>query len=257
MRVTILGSGGSTGVPVIGCKCPVCTSSNPKNNRMRVSVWLQAMGKSILIDTSPDLRQQALRFSMDDIDAVVYTHAHADHVNGMDDLRAYNFQSQKPIPIYADSKTLEKLKIQFSYIFMPSTAPIWFRPAVEPFVIPTEPLRQFDVCGIQFIPISQIHGKENSLGFRVGNFAYSTDVNGFLPESMEKLRGLDVWVVDCLRYTDSATHAKLELTMEWIRELKPKRAILTHMAHEIDYDTLKSELPEGIEPGYDGLTIEL
>lgn len=188
MRVTILGSGGSTGVPVIGCNCPVCTSDDPKNNRTRVSILLEANGKNILIDTSPDLRNQALRFGVNHLDAVVYTHGHADHVNGMDDLRAYNFITQKPMPIYADSKTLEQLKAQFSYIFLPSTAPIWYRPAVEPHLIATDPLRPFEVCGVEFTPFLQLHGKGTSLGFRIGNFAYSTDVNGLPPESMEALQ---------------------------------------------------------------------
>lgn len=257
MRVVMLGSGGSAGVPVIGCQCQVCTSTNPKNNRMRVSVLVQANGKNILIDTSPDMRQQALKFGVNDVDAVVYTHAHADHTGGLDDLRAYNQRSGQPMPIYADQKTMERLQTQYAYAFLPSTAPAWYRPAVIPHIIPTEPLHPFKVHGIEFIPFIQNHGKENSLGFRIGNFAYSTDANGFPPESLKTLQGLDVWVVDCLRYSDSATHAKLEMTLAWIREVKPKRAILTHMAHDFDYDTLKSQLPENAEPGYDGLCVEL
>ncbi len=257
MRITILGCGGSTGVPVIGCRCEVCISTNPKNKRSRVSILIQEAGKSILIDTSPDLREQALRNQIDRLDAVIYTHAHADHTHGIDDLRAYNFSSHKPVPIYADSQTMARLKNQFYYVFLPSTAPIWYRPCVEPNEINTEPLENFKAAGIDFTPILQEHGKEQTLGYRIGNFAYSTDVNGFSAESLDKLRNLDVWVVDCLRYSDSATHAKLDMTLAWINEVKPKRAILTHMAHDFDYDKLKSELPDGVEPAYDGMIIEL
>jgi phosphoribosyl 1,2-cyclic phosphate phosphodiesterase len=255
-HITILGCGGSTGVPMIGCECAVCTSNNPKNKRSRVSVLVQQDGKNILIDTSPDLRQQALAHSVSRIDAVVYTHAHADHTHGIDDLRAYNFISNQPVPIYADSQTMERLKEQFSYVFMPSTSPIWYRPCVDPRYIPEHPLSEFDVFDLKFIPILQQHGKHTSLGFRIGNFAYSTDVNGFSKESMDLLRNLDVWVVDCLRYSDSATHSKLEMTLEWIREVQPKRAILTHMAHDFDYDKLRGELPSGVEPAYDGMQFD-
>lgn len=256
MKITMLGSGSSSGVPFVGCECAVCTSDNPKNKRTRVSILIEDNNTRILIDTSPDLRQQCLAHGIKSVDAIVYTHAHADHVNGIDDVRSLNYHKDAVIPAYADKYTLRQLKQTFGYVFQEKPEPVWFRPALEAREIPTEPLKPFDVAGICFTPFWQKHGESQSLGFRIGNFAYSTDVNGFPEESFKQLAGLDVWIVDCLRYTPSWTHATLDMTLSWIERVKPKHAILTHMAHQCDYDTLRAELPDSVEPGYDGLIIE-
>lgn len=256
MRITMLGCGSSSGVPMVGCTCSVCTSDNPRNRRSRVSIVIEEGGKTILIDTSPDLRHQALANNINKINAVVYTHDHADHTHGIDDLRAFNIVKDDALPIYADRDTLALLQSRFGYVFQQKPEPAWFRPCLTPHIIPTEPLADFEVEGINFTPILQTHGKSTSLGFRIGNFAYSTDMNGIPDESWEKFAGLDVWIVDCLRYTHSYTHSRLETTLEWIVRLKPKQAILTHMAHEFDYDRLCKELPVGVIPGYDGLVID-
>jgi phosphoribosyl 1,2-cyclic phosphate phosphodiesterase len=257
LKVTLLGTGSSSGVPEIGCKCLVCISNNPRNKRLRVSVLVEAQGKHILIDTSPDFRQQALTNGITKLDAVLYTHDHADHIHGIDDLRAFNVMSNTALPVYADPRTLANLQQRFPYVFRSKPERAWYRPSLEPHEIPSNPLSEIDIAGVRVTPFWQNHADIQSLGYRFGNFAYSTDVNGFPEESFAMLEGLDVWVVDCLRQKPSYTHSRLEMTLEWIERLKPKRAILTHMAHEMDYDTLARELPPGVEPGYDGLVVEI
>lgn len=255
LKITMLGSGSSSGVPEIGCKCPVCLSDNPRNKRSRVSVLVETEGKVLLIDTSPDLRQQALANAITHVDAVLHTHDHADHVHGIDDIRAFNIERQGPLPAYADAHTMEVIRTRFPYIFQTPPSAVWYRPALQPYEIQINPPKPFEVEGITVTPILQQHAKTHSLGFRIGNFAYSTDVNGFSEESFKALEGLDVWIVDCLRYTPSHTHSRLEMTLEWIARIKPRLAVLTHMAHQMDYDTLKAELPEGVIPGHDGLVL--
>ncbi len=258
MKVTILGCGSSSGVPLIGCGCVVCTSNNPKNIRGRVCVLVEDEGIKILIDTPPDLRQQSLRHNITKIDAILYTHAHADHCHGIDDVRNFNFHTNGSVRAYADKETIEELKMRFSYAFLPPKQEVgWFRPSIEINEINTAPYKPFLIGHLKIIPFEQRHGKGHSLGFRIGNFAYSTDVD-FLPEkSFEALDGVEAWVVDCLRYKPAPTHAHLEKTLEWVARIKPQRAVLTHMGHEFDYDKLAGELPRGIEPGYDGLVLEL
>ncbi len=255
MKIIMLGCGSSTGVPEIGCECAVCASKDPKNQRSRVSIHIEVGGAHILIDTSPDLRLQAISNGIKRVDAILYTHDHADHTHGIDDIKSFNRLQDAPIPIYANEETMASLKERFSYAMQPRPEGVWYRAAVIPHIIP-ESLKDFDVLGVRVTPILQNHARMTSLGFRIGNFAYSTDVNGFSEESFAKLEGLDVWIVDCLQYASSYTHSRLELTLEWIARLKPKRAIFTHMAHQFDYATLAAELPPGVEPGYDGLIIE-
>lgn len=253
-HITILGCGASAGTPLIGCNCATCTSPNPKNNRTRVSVLVQIGDTRILIDTSPDLRQQALRQKITTVDAILYTHDHADHTHGIDDIRSFNFHRNNMIPAYGDAHTLASLQHRFAYVFQPPMPQYgWFRPALEAHIIQAG--KPFSVEGISVLPLAQKHGKHDSLGFRIGNFAYSTDTN-FLPEeSFDALQGLDVWVVDCLRYDPAPTHAHLELALQWIARVKPKRAILTHMSHVLEYDALCQSLPVGVEPAYDGQAI--
>jgi len=257
MRVTMLGCGSSMGVPEIGCGCAVCTSADRRNNRTRVSVLVETNGKNLLIDTSPDLRQQALRHNLRQVDAVLYTHDHADHTNGLDDLRSFNNLSGNSMPIYGDAKTIDMLQRRFPYAFMPKPEKIWFRPSIIANTLPEIDAGELKIDDVSICYFKQIHGKIKTLGYRIGNFAYSTDTDG-LPESTFKaLEGVEVWVVDCLRYTESYTHSNLARTLSWIERVKPRLAILTHMAHEFDYVTLSKELPAGVEPGYDGMVIQL
>lgn len=256
VRVTMLGCGSSAGTPIVGCDCAVCTSGHPKNQRMRVSVLVETAGKRLLIDTSPDLRQQSLKFGIQTIDAVLFTHDHADHTHGIDEIRQFNIKREGSINAYADTHTLQSLTTRFDYVFKPKPEKIWYRPSLNPIEIPTNPPKTFDVEGVPVLPILQEHANEPTLGFRIGNFAYCTDVKAFPEASFMQLQGLDVWIVDCLRYTPSYTHSKLETTLEWISQLKPKLAVLTHMAHDFDYETLSNELPTGVIAGYDGLVLE-
>lgn len=256
MRVTVLGCGGSSGVPMIGCSCAICTSDDPKNKRSRVSLYIETGDKKLLIDTSPDLRTQSIRSGLKRIDAVIYTHDHADHTHGLDDMRSFNYLANNPIPVYGDAHTIETLQKRFEYAFKPRPE-IWFRPCLVPTILPDEDIFEFNALSVQVTGFKQIHGRNKTLGYRIGGFAYSTDLNS-LPEcSFEALTGLKLWVVDCLRHTPSHAHSHLQQTLEWIARLKPEIAVLTHMGHEFDYETLSSQLPPGVIPGYDGLVLDI
>ena len=227
-----------------------CDPENPKNRRRRVSLLVEEGDDSLIVDTSPDLREQLLAANVQKLDAVLYTHDHADHTHGIDDLRGLYHNSRKKIEIYSDAKTLEVLDRRFNYIFHDQLG--------YPSICQTNEIDgKFSVGAIDVEPIEQMHGPITSLGFRFGNVAYSTDVSDFSDESFAKLENLDVWIVDALRYKPHQTHTHLERTLGWIKKLKPKRAILTHMAWDMDYDTLVRELPKGVEPGFDGLTFEV
>ncbi|MDX1975141.1 MAG: MBL fold metallo-hydrolase [Rickettsiales bacterium] len=257
MRVTILGCGSSAGVPKIGCQCEVCQSDNPKNYRTRVSLWVETGGKSLLIDSSPDLREQALRENITQLDAVLYTHEHADHIMGIDDLRSFNWLAKKAIDIYGDQRTIEALKSRFPYIFRgDNTEYRWYAPTLNPHILEAS-TSQFSAAGIDISYFNQGHGRITSLGFRIGNMAYSTDTDYLSDETLAQLQGLDLWIVDCLRYDPSPSHANLEMTLGWIEKTKPKLAVLTHMAHDMGYEELLTRLPEGVIPAYDGWSMQL
>jgi len=256
MKVTILGCSASGGVPLVGCGCAVCISGHPKNKRLRSSIIIEMKKTKLLIDSSPDLRAQLIHSGYHYADAVLYTHGHADHTHGIDDLRAFNYHRNAPLPIYGIQEFMDEFQIRFPYAF--GTKPAWAgwsRPNLVPHVI--EEYGKFDFGDIHVQHFLQYHGKGKTLGYRIGNFAYSTDVNNFPDESLQLLESLDVWVVDCLRREPAPTHAHLDLTLEWIERLKPKRAILTHMSHDLDYEWLRSILPPNVEPAYDGMTIEM
>lgn len=254
MKITILGCGASAGVPIIGCDCAVCRSDNPRNKRSRVSILIEVDGVCILVDTSPDLRQQCLTNNINTVDAIIYTHDHADHTHGIDDIRPLNYRRGKPIDIYGDAATMDILKYRFDYAFRPPVPEYgWFRPAVNSHVV--EPGKSFLISGVKILPFTQVHGKTVSLGLRIGNFAYSTDVNRLDETAFEALAGVKTWVVDCLKYTPAPTHSHLEQTLEWIERVKPNHAVLTHMTHDLGYEELLTRLPEGVEPGYDGMVI--
>lgn len=256
MKVTVLGCSESSGTPRIGCECEVCTSANPKNKRSRVSILVEEGDTRLLVDTSPDLRMQALREGIKTVDAVLYTHAHSDHVHGIDDVRSFNFHGGKVLPAFGDKETLAQLRNMFAYVFnTPEAERGWFRPQLEACEI--EAGKAFNAAGVQVMPFRQQHGHNVSLGFRIGNFAYSTDVSDFPPESEEHLYGLDCWLVDCLSIKPVPTHAHLEKTLGWIEKFKPKRAVLTHMSHHLDYDWLNANTPPHVEAAYDGMVLQI
>jgi phosphoribosyl 1,2-cyclic phosphate phosphodiesterase len=250
MRVTVLGCGTSGGVPVIGNYWGACDPNNPKNRRSRVSVAVEEGDTRLIIDTSPDLREQCLANDIDRVDGVLFTHDHADHTHGIDDLRIMALRSRQRVPIYGDEGTLETLNRRFDYIFKSQEG----YPAICEENLIDGP---FEIDGMAVRPFKQHHGFMDTLGFRIGDFAYSTDVVELDDAAFEALEGVKVWIVTALRYEPHPTHAHLAKSLEWIDRVKPERAYLTHMTWEMDYDTLMKELPDGVEPAYDGLVIDL
>ena len=257
MRVTMLGCGPSWGVPRIGNEWGACDPANPKNRRSRVSVLVEEGDARLLIDTSPDLRAQLLAADVRGIDAVLYTHAHADHLHGIDDLRAVNRMMRRPLPIYADAATLAEIRTRFGYVLGPGAEyggkAGFYKPVLEPHEING----RFAAAGVKVTPFAQDHGYSTTLGFRIGRFAYSTDVIRLDEAAFAALTGTELWIVDCMRREPHRTHSHLAQTLEWIARVKPGRAILTHMDESLDYGRLKDELPAGVEPGHDGLVVEL
>ena len=253
MRVTILGCGTSSGVPMIGCKCDVCLiGAIPRNKRRRCAITVQSEDTTILVDTPPELRLQCVEAGVDRVDAVLFTHAHADHVNGLDDLRSLNNVMDRRIDAIADSSVLEKIRSRFDYAFQPPVPEKgWWRPCLNPIAMDGP----FMVGDLLVRPIEQRHGRGRSWGFRIGDFAYCTDTNGFPPGAFEALRDLDLWIVDCLRDRLHPSHAHLEMTLGWIERLKPKRAIITHMSHELEFADLAARLAGrgGAGGGRDGV----
>ncbi len=258
MVLTILGCGTSTGVPLIHCDCKVCRSKNPKNKRLRASVWIQAEGrngpKSLLIDTSTDLRQQALRERIPRIDAVLYTHPHADHIHGIDELRSYNYVQKAAIPIYVNSWTRQDLEVKFSYIFKPIP--------VEGGGIPQLIMNEFDastpvldILGVPVVPISLQHGSKECAGYRIDSVAYMTDCSYIPKSSLERLTGLSVLILDCVRLKPHGTHFNLDQAIEVVSQVKPKKTYLTHLGHDFDYAEWTKKLPRGVALAYDGLKI--
>src|SRR5579883_1043602 len=254
MKVTMLGCGPSWGVPRIGNGWGQCDPKNPRNRRRRVSALVEEAGATLLIDTSPDLREQLLDAGVARIDAVLFTHAHADHLHGLDDLRAVNRLMKRPIPIYGTAQTLATIEQRFSYVFAPlQPGSTYYKPVLTPHVLDGP----FEFAGLSIVPFEQDHGFSKTLGYRIGDMAYSTDVVDLDEAAFAVLEGVRLWIVDCLRYEPHPTHSHLEKTLNWIARVKPARAVLTHMDPGFDYATLCRELPPGVEPGFDGLTIAL
>lgn len=258
MKVTLLGCGGSGGVPMAGSEpggtWGNCDPNNPKNRRRRVSVLVQQGGTTVLVDTSPDLRLQMLDAGVTDLDAVLYTHGHGDHCHGIDDLRWFVYARGVPIPAYMNAATRQKMVRRFDYAFESSAKPSsLYKPLLDDHTIEGP----FEVGALGVMPFTQSHGQETTLGYRFGPAAYSTDVVELDDAAFEALAGVELWIVDCLRMAPHPTHAHFNKTLEWIERVKPKRAILTHMNHTLDYDTLAALCPPGVEPGYDGLVVEL
>jgi phosphoribosyl 1,2-cyclic phosphate phosphodiesterase len=262
LKFTILGCGTSTGVPRIGPVWGACDPDNPKNIRRRCSLLVEQRGRSgsttVLVDTTPDMRQQLIDANVSWVDGVLYTHEHADHTHGIDDLRALYFNGRRRVDVYFDKRTGDLLRYRFAYCFEspPGSA---YPPILEGHQI--APGKEVRIAGaggeLIATPFLQNHGDMDTLGFRFGNVAYSPDVKGIPPESYPYLEGLDVWIVDALRYTDHPSHYTLDEALAAIAEVKPKRAILTHMHIDLDYETLCRKLPEGVEPAYDGMVLEI
>jgi phosphoribosyl 1,2-cyclic phosphate phosphodiesterase len=254
MRVTVLGCGPSTGVPVIGGNWGRCDPNDRRNRRRRVSVLVEVGAVVILIDTSPDLREQLLDANVRRLDAVLLTHAHADHLHGIDDLRSVNRLMRSAIPLYADGKTLNEIGRRFGYVLKPVEEPgHYFKPTLDPHEI----VCPFEIRGIRVVPFAQDHGFSTTLGVRIGGFAYSTDVTELDDSAFAAIQGVELWIVDCLRREPHPTHSHLAKTLSWIARVQPRRAVLTHMDQSLDYRELCAELPDGVEPGRDGLVIKL
>lgn len=251
MRVIVLGSGTSHGVPMIGCDCAVCRSPHPKNKRFRPSIAVQNAGKTLLVDTTPELRMQALAFGIDRVDAVLFTHTHADHVFGLDDLRRFNDLSGAEIPVYGDAATLEDIRRIFRYIFI-ETQVGGGKPRITLHLVP----ESFALFGIHIESFYVMHGSLPVLAFRFNDFAYVTDTNHIPPAAKAKLQNLDTLILDAVRYQPHATHFGLWEAVAVVEELKPKRALFTHLSHHFDHDTVNAELPAGMELAYDGQILE-
>jgi phosphoribosyl 1,2-cyclic phosphate phosphodiesterase len=261
LRLTILGCGSSTGVPRVGNDWGKCDPSNPKNRRRRSTAIIerQQAGRTtaVLIDTGPDLREQLLSIDARRIDGVVYTHDHADHTHGIDDLRMVAYAMKRRIEVWADAPTREGLFARFGYCF--ETRPGSSYPPILTAheIRPPEPVHIGGEGGsIEIVPVPQEHGDISSLGFRIANVAYSPDISGLPESSVPLLQGLEVWIVDALRYTPHPSHFTVGQALAWIERLKPKRAVLTHLHIDLDFATLKRELPSHVEPAYDGMVIE-
>ena len=253
MRVTILGSGTSSGVPMIGCDCAVCTSPNPKNRRLRSSVAIELGPKRLLlIDTAPDLRAQALSVQLPRVDAVLYTHAHADHIHGIDELRTFNIRHLHEIPCYGNADTIRRLRAYFDYIFDHRQ-----HESLRPFLTLHEVFAPFVLLGVEVVPVPLLHGKLEVLGYRIGDFAYLTDVSEIPSSSWSLLRGLDVMVIDALRHRPHATHFSIDQAVAAAERAQPIRCILTHLSHQVDHETVNKTLPIGVELAYDGLVLDL
>ena len=253
IRLTVLGSGTSVGVPTIGCHCDVCTSPDPRDKRLRPSVLLEYDGRVVLIDTTPDFRQQMLRLQIPRLDAILYTHSHADHILGLDDVRPYNFYQQGTIPIFAAPDTLEVVQRVFSYIFATGETES-SRPRISVNRLDGSP---FDLFGLEFQPIRLKHGRGITLGYRFGRCAYLTDHSDIPPESLAQLRGLDVLFLDALRHKPHPTHSTVERSLQYVDQLAPRRAYFTHISHDLAHVQTESLLPPHVHLAYDGLVLEI
>lgn len=251
-KLTFLGTGTSQGVPMIGCGCEVCKSSDPRDSRLRSSVYVEYEGLRILVDAGPDFRQQMLRAGISGVDAILLTHNHKDHTGGLDDIRAFNYLEKKATQIYCEKYVEESLRQEYSYAFAENKypgAPDW-----NVHIIDDKP---FEIDGVEIIPIRGRHFRLPVLGYRFGKIAYCTDMNHIADEEFEKLKGLDHFIINCVRRGRHISHFSLEGALEVARRVKATHTWLTHLSHQLPcYDELSKELPAGILPAYDTLTIE-
>lgn len=250
MKVILLGTGTSQGVPVIGCSCETCRSSNRKDKRLRTSAFIDTGSAKILIDTSIDFRQQMLRNNISDIDCVLYTHHHVDHIFGMDDLRQITQKHDKVIELFGNNDTIDEMSVTYRYVFDKELIRHKSVPLVNFNKIDNTP---FSFRDVRIIPVEVSHGKIKILGFRIGDFAYITDSSAIADNELEKLKGLKALVINALRIRPHPTHFNLQEAVEIAKALKPKRTFLTHVTHDVLHDKINATLPKGIELGYDNL----
>jgi len=253
MKLTFLGTGTSTGVPSIGCECETCVSTDPRDKRLRVSVVVEHAGHTVLVDTSSDFRQQALRFGLKRLDAVLITHCHADHIFGLDDIRPLNFRFGA-LNVYANDRAWVDIKRIFKYIFEPSHFGGGLPQVIPNVVSPGAPF----CIGEELLitPLEVIHGRLPVMAYKFNDFAYLTDLSEIPRASMEALEGLDALVLDCLRFKEHPTHLWVDKALEIVEQLKPRRTFFTHIAHDIKHERDSVRLPEGVEFAYDGLVVE-
>lgn len=249
-EIVVLGCGSSAGTPVVGCDCAVCTSAEPRNRRTRCSAYLSAGDARLLIDTSPDLRAQALREDISRVDGVLYTHPHADHLNGIDDLRAFCYVRRGPIDLYGNTFTLANIRERFGYSLMPPS-PVWDKPVL----VPHEVGGPFTLGGARVTPIQLKHGGWPCLGWRVGRMAWLTDVSSIPDDSLALLDGLELLFLDCLRDDPYPSHLSVAESLDWAARIGARRTVLIHMVHSLDYHALAARCPDGVEPAYDGMRL--
>jgi len=253
LKITFLGTGTSQGVPVIGCDCPVCTSLDYRDKRLRTSVFLETEGGNLVIDTGPDFRQQMLREDIKKLDAVIFTHGHKDHVAGLDDVRAFNFMQSMDMPVYAQSAVLAQLKIEFSYAFEPLAYP--GIPRLNLIEITEKP---FSIGGLHIIPLPVLHLKMPVLGYRINNFSYITDANFIPDETFKKLEGTEILVINALQRENHISHFNQEQAIAVARKVAARQTYFTHVSHKLGlHKAVEKELPEAIALGYDGLQMIL
>lgn len=253
MKITFLGTGTSQGVPIIGCKCKVCTSNNFKDKRLRTSMLIEEKGKNIIVDTGPDFRQQMLRENIDKLDAVLFTHEHMDHIAGLDDIRAFNFLTKKPLDVYASERVIEELKRHYYYIFQNSKYP--GVPQVNMHLIKNE---LFNVFGIDILPIEVMHFMLPVFGFKINDFVYITDANKISDKEKLKIKNSKILVINALRKEKHISHFTVSEALSLIKELNVEHAYITHVSHELGkYDDIKKELPTNVFLAYDGLTLNV
>ena len=251
LRITVLGSGTSVGVPTPGCHCAVCMSTDGRRRLSRGSVLLQYAGHNVVIDTTPDFRTQMLRAKVDHLDAVLFTHSHADHIMGLDDVRPFNFRQRAQIPIFASAETMSAIRRCFQYIFTDEERESSI-PQLDPNTLNGQ---SFDLFGLEFTPIRLFHGRSPIYGFRFGGAAYLTDHSDIPQESMDRLRGLDVLFLDALRHKPHPTHSTVERSIQTVAQLMPRRAFFTHICHDLPHEETETALPAHIKLAYDGLEI--
>jgi phosphoribosyl 1,2-cyclic phosphate phosphodiesterase len=253
LKVTFLGTGTSQGVPVIGCTCEVCKSLDYRDKRLRSSILVEIENQSIVVDTGPDFRQQMLRENVKRIDAVIFTHAHRDHTAGLDDVRAYNFMQRMDMPVYGTQPVLDQLRVEYAYAFMKE-----YYPGIPRLDLQLIDGKDFSLNGITITPLPVLHLKMPVLGFRFGNFSYITDANYIPNETIEKLQGTDVLVLNALQRDPHISHFNLDEAIKMADRIKPKKTYFTHISHKLGtHARVSEELPEHIELGYDGLKISL
>ena len=250
MQITFLGTGTSTGIPVIACNCEVCHSKNKKNRRTRASLLVQYNGRNIIIDTAPELRLQCLACSVTHLDALLFTHTHADHVRGLDDIRVFNMLQDHSIPCYGNRQSIHEIRSQFSYIFA-ETQEGGGKPKIDLFEVD----QPFELFGRTIVPLAVKHGIIDVLGFRIDNFAYITDASEVPKATIDTIQNLDTLVINALRHKPHVTHLSLDEALDIVRQAAPRQTFLTHLSHKIDHDAVQKSLPQNVNLAYDSLSL--